>query len=112
MVYVGKAPLRMESEYRSDDDMVFRYKLVDIRELDGKRLLRARGIGDNVLAILTLEGDEPEAVRQIVGRIARLDVAERRSTLVQLQILAGLWRLGRLVKEEANRMPITEHSES
>ncbi len=52
MVYVGEAPLRMESELRGPD-VWFRYRAIDIRELDGDRLLESEEVGDNVIAILT-----------------------------------------------------------
>jgi hypothetical protein len=107
VLYIGKDPLRMSGDYAPNGVLVFRYKVVDIRDLDGKQLLESDGIGDNVLAILTRPGDEREAVRQIVGKIAHLDESERQSRLDQLAILAGLRRLGTLVEEERNRMPIT-----
>ena len=39
LLYVGEAPLRMASELRGDD-VSFRYRAIDIRELDGERLAR------------------------------------------------------------------------
>ena len=51
LLYVGEAPLRMASELRGDD-VSFRYRAIDIRELDGERLLESEGVGDNVIAIL------------------------------------------------------------
>jgi predicted transposase YdaD len=109
VLYVGKAPMRMERTYRSEDDLNFKFDLVDIRELDGERLLHSRGLGDNVLAILTGLGDNPEAVRKIVSRIAKLDDEERQSTLQQLSILAGLREWEPLVREEVDRVPVTEN---
>jgi predicted transposase YdaD len=108
VLYVGKRPLRMTGDYYANGDLVFRYKVVDIRELDGKKLLDSAGIEANILAILARLGDKREAVRQIVGRTAKLDASARRSKLEQLSILAGLRKLEPLVKEEASRMPITE----
>lgn len=108
VLYVGEPPVHMRGDYYANGDLVFRYKVVDIRELDGRKLLDSDGIEDNVLAILARLGDEREAVREIVGRAAKLDLSARRATLEQLSILAGLRHLGRLVKEEASRMPITE----
>jgi hypothetical protein len=45
VLYVGEAPLRMAGEYRPNEDVMFRYKSVDIRELDGERLLHSDGWG-------------------------------------------------------------------
>ena len=98
----------MRGDYYANGELVFRYKVVDIRELDGRKLLDSDGISDNVLAILARLGDKREAVRHIVEKAARLDSSARRAALEQLSILAGLRKLAPLVKEEVNRMPITE----
>jgi len=52
LLYVGDAPLRMETEHRGPD-LWFRYHAVDVRELDGDRLLESDGVGDNIIAVLT-----------------------------------------------------------
>jgi len=49
LLYVGEAPLRMDSELRGPD-VSFRYRLVDLRSLDGDRLLESAEVGDNVIA--------------------------------------------------------------
>src|ERR1017187_2026219 len=76
LLYVGEAPLRMASELRGDD-VWFRYRAIDIRELDGERLLESEEVGDNVIAILARLGDHKDAVRRIVERIAGLVPVER-----------------------------------
>jgi len=89
VLYVGEAPLGMESEL-SGPDVWFRYRMIDIRELDGDRLLESGETGDNVIAILARLRDHKAAVRKIVGRIADLPGAEREAAVSQLLILAGL----------------------
>jgi DNA-binding transcriptional ArsR family regulator len=71
-------------------DVWFRYRVFDIRELDGERLLESEDVGDNVIAILARLRDHKDAVRRIVERIAGLVPAERATALGQLLILAGL----------------------
>jgi hypothetical protein len=105
LLYVGEAPLRMESELRGDD-VWFRYRVFDIRELDGERLLESEDVGDNVIAILARLRDHKDAVRRIVERIAGLVPAERATALGQLLILAGLRHLEETVEWEARKMPI------
>jgi hypothetical protein len=46
------------------------FHLVDIRDLDGEKLLASSNIGDNVLAVLTRLSEQPEVVRRILDRIA------------------------------------------
>src|SRR6266699_564332 len=71
LLYVGEAPLRMDSELRGPD-VWFRYRAIDIRDLDGDRLLESDEVGDNVIAILARLRDHQEAVHRIVERIASL----------------------------------------
>ena len=105
LLYVGEAPMRMESKLRGPD-LSFEYRLIDIRTLDGERLLESRDVGDNVIAILAQLRDHKEAVHRIVGRIAGLAAAERETALAQLTILAGLRHLARTVEQETRNMPI------
>jgi hypothetical protein len=105
LLYVGEAPLRMESELRGDD-VWFRYRAVDIRDLDGDRLLESQEVGDNVIAILARLRDHKDAVRRVVERIAGLVAAERETALGQLLILAGLRHFEEMVEQEARKMPI------
>ena len=107
LLYVGEAPLRMASELRGDD-VWFRYRAIDIRELDGERLLESEEVGDNVIAILARLRDHKDAVRRIVERIAGLVAAERETALGQLLILAGLRHLEETVEREARKMPILD----
>ena len=105
LLYVGEAPMRMESELRGPN-VSFRYRAIDIRDLDGDRLLESEDVGDNVIAILARLRDHKEAVRKIVERIAGLEPAERDTALSQLLILAGLRHLEETVEQEARKMPI------
>ena len=105
LLYVGEAPLRMASELLGPD-LSFRYRVVDIRELDGERLLESDAVGDNVIAILARLRDHRDAVRRIVERIAGLAAAERHAAMTQLLILAGLRHLEETVEWEARKMPI------
>ena len=102
LLYVGEAPLRMESELRRPD-VWLRYSTIDIRNLDGDRLLESPEVGDNVIAILARLRDHKDAVRRIVERIAGLDAAGRETALGQVLILAGLEEA---VEQEARKMPI------
>ena len=105
LLYVGEAPMRMERELRGPD-LLFQYRLIDIRTLDGDRLLESEEVGDNVIAILAQLRNHKEAVRRIVERIAGLAMAERETALAQLTILAGLRHLARTVEQETRKMPI------
>jgi predicted transposase YdaD len=105
VLYVGEAPLGMESAL-SGRELSFRYRTIDIRDLDGDRLLESEETGDNVIAILARLRDKEGAVRKIVGRIAKLPAGERDFAFQQLILLAGLRRLSKTVEKETRTMPI------
>jgi predicted transposase YdaD len=112
VLYVGKAPLRMQSLWREPDsdqpDFLFRYNLVDIRDLDANLLLASPRIEDNVLAILTHLQNQAATVRQILERIASLEPPQRRSALAQLLVISKLRDLAKVVQEETRKMPILD----
>jgi predicted transposase YdaD len=107
LLYVGTAPLRMPAELIGPD-LSFRYRAVDIRDLDGDRLLESDRVGDNVIAILARLHDRQQAVSRILTRIATLGPAERETALTQLIRLAGLRRLEEYVEREARKMPLLD----
>jgi hypothetical protein len=104
-LYVGVEPLRMKNEIAGLDG-AFRFYLVDIRDLDGELLLASDSPGDNVIAILTQLGGQPDAVRRILKRIAEGPAEGRGEALAEFSVLAGLRRLKADVKREARKMPI------
>jgi hypothetical protein len=107
VLYVGEAPLRMRDRVESPDASV-RFHMVDIRDLDGEKLLASSHVGDNVLAVLTRLGERPKVVRRILERIAAGSPEERDQALAELLILARLRRLSGEVAKETSRMPIME----
>jgi hypothetical protein len=107
VLYLGEAPLRMKARVEGLDVSV-RFHLVDIRDLDGKRLLASTNMGDNALAGLTSLSEQPKIVRRILERIAAGSLEERDQALAELLILARLRRLSSEVIQVAEKMPITE----
>ena len=105
VLYVGEARLRMKSSIEGPD-LSFRFHMVDIRDLDGERLLASENMGDNVIAILTRLGGERDAVRRILKRIAGAPAGVRDAALAELFIIAALRRLTDEIKREAKKMPI------
>jgi hypothetical protein len=104
-LYVGEAPLRMKDRVEGPD-VSLRFHLVDIRDLDGERLLASANMGDNVLAVLTSIGDQLKGVRRILERIATGPAAARDEALAELFIIAGLRKIEVEARREAKKMPI------
>jgi predicted transposase YdaD len=105
VLYVGEPPLRMQTELRGPDQW-FRFRAIDVRELDGEELLESVDVGDNVIAVLTRLRDRRAALKRIVARIAELPPEKRRSALDPLLILAGLRKLEPALVEEVRTMPL------
>jgi hypothetical protein len=104
-LYVGEAPLRMKDRVEAPNVFV-RFHLVDIRDLDGERLLASANLGDNVLAVLTRLSERPKVIRRILERIAAGRPAERERALAELFIVSGLRRMEDEARGEARKMPI------
>jgi hypothetical protein len=105
LLYVGDDPIRMEDKLEGSE-VSFRYRIVDIRSLDGEALLASGEVGDNVIAILAKLRDHKEAVHRIVTRIARLQGSQRSEAFGKLMLLAGLRSLEEATEKEARRMPL------
>jgi len=94
VLYVGNESMRMAAELRGAD-VVFRYRLIDIRELDAEPLLASDQPGDNVIAILAQLRDRAGAVERIVQRLAGLEAGARDVYLRLLLISRRVARDGR-----------------
>ena len=105
VLYVGGAPMNMASELAGPHH-ICRYTLTDVRSLDSEGLLQSPLAADNVLAILTRLRHQRAAVRRILARIATLEPGEREAAFSQLLILAGLRKLGNVIRAEVETMPI------
>ncbi len=106
LLYVGDTRANMEATLRGPR-LDYSYRLVDVRELDGERLLRSERVDDNIVALLTRLSNTRQAAHQVLRRIAGLEAGERRSALDRLLILAGLRKaLGKVLEEEATKVPI------
>jgi hypothetical protein len=66
--YVGQEKMRMRARLTSPN-FQFKYKLIDIRDLDEEALLKSPFDNDSILAILTKNKDGRETIRRILARI-------------------------------------------
>src|SRR5882672_10749706 len=88
------------------DNLTFRYRIIDMRELDSEVLLQSPAIEDNLLAILCRLNDNSPAVRRILARIAQLPASRRFNAMSHLLLLSGLRRLEAVIEEETGHMPV------
>ena len=83
----------------------YSYRIVDVRDFNGERLLESPQVGDNIVAILTTLPDRRASIHRIVRRIAGLGPGERESALMRLLILAGLRSLSRKIEKRFGTIP-------
>ncbi len=106
VLYVGSGPMRIPSGIE-EENLKFRYRVVDIREVEAEALLGSESLEDNLLAILCRLTDGRQAVRRILRRVAELPPSERQDAVAKLLILSGLRGMTETVREEVAAMPIT-----
>jgi hypothetical protein len=104
VVYVGSRTLSMASEL-SGPAGHFSYNLVDLRDLDNASLLASRAVSDNVIGLPGRPAG-PEALRRVLGRIARMEPAQRVFYLRSLFVIAGLRGWEDVVEREAKSVPV------
>ena len=107
VLYVGNQQMNMPSALIGPNHFC-RYKMIDIRLLDEEMLLNSPLAGDNIIAILARHKDRRETIRRILARIAKLEAGARDAAFSKLIILAGLRKLGDLVRTEVKHMPILD----
>jgi hypothetical protein len=108
VLYFGLDPLRMPDTLQSRTGALrFHCRMIDIREFSGAELLASESLPDNLLAVLTSDVDQRQAIRQILAKLKKVPSKQRGDHLTQLLIISGMRRLELVVIEEARSvMPI------
>ena len=88
VLYVGPEPIRMPETWQTPT-LAFRFRIVNIRDLDGGPLLESPYWGDNALALLT-NVDISRALEVIFSRIDALNETERGQAAQTIVLLSGL----------------------
>jgi hypothetical protein len=107
VLYVGLAPMRMDGTVRGPH-LQYECRMVDIRELDGERLIESDSLADNVMGVLAGLRDRRAAVRRVLERIQTHDEQTRLTAFRELMILAGLRKIDVIIEQEATTMPLLD----
>jgi hypothetical protein len=86
--------------------MSFRFRVVDLRELDGGRFLQSDAVGDQILSVLMRLKNLRAAIRRILTTITTLGARAREERLGQLMVICGLRGIERKVEEEIKKVPV------
>jgi hypothetical protein len=108
VLYFGREPLAMRDTLESRTGALrFQCQMIDVSQISGVDLLASESLSDNLLAILTSDIDQQQAIRRILEKLKDVPAKQRGDHLTQLLIISGMRRLEPLVKEEARSvMPI------
>ncbi len=106
VLYLGADPWRPAAVI-NEENLHFRYDVIDIRDIDCREMLNSPSLEENILAVLCRLENERATIREILRRIDRMPPKARTDALTRLVILSGLRHLEPLVHEESNDMAIT-----
>jgi len=110
VLYIGDEPCRISASLE-EEDLIYRYRVIDIREIPCDVLLESERAEDLVIAFLCRITDKSELFRRLKERLENLDSRERADFLAKILTILGLRPM---LKEEVlsfvkevGRMPIT-----
>jgi hypothetical protein len=86
--------------------MSFRFRVVDLRELDGELFLASNSVGDQILSVLMRVKNLTAAIRRVLATIATLEARAREEALGQLMVICGLRGIETEVEEEIHKVPV------
>ncbi len=111
VVYVGNEKLRMKSSLKIKN-LVFKYEILDIRQIDCKLLLESPDPMDRLLACLCKVEDEVYLIEKLIKTMEGMNDEERKDYLLKALTLTELRPNLRIrLTEEVKPMPIVVRPE-
>jgi len=111
VVYVGNEKLRMKSSFKIKN-LVFKYEILDIRQIDCKVLLESPDPMDRLLACLCKVEDEVYLIEKLIKTMEGMNEEERKDYLLKALTLTELRPNLRIrLTEEVKPMPIVVRPE-
>ncbi|WPM31704.1 hypothetical protein IAE16_07720 [Hydrogenobacter sp. T-2] len=111
VVYVGNKKLRMKTSLKIKN-LVFRYEILDIRQIDCRVLLESPDPMDRLLACLCKVEDEVYLIEKLIKTMESMNEEERKDYLLKALTLTELRPNLRIrLTEEVKHMPIVVRPE-
>ncbi len=111
LVYVGNRKLRMKTSLKIKN-LVFRYEILDIRQIDCRVLLESPDPMDRLLACLCKVEDEVYLIEKLIKTMEGMNEEERKDYLLKALTLTELRPNLRIrLTEEVRHMPIVVRPE-
>ncbi|MBF0345567.1 MAG: hypothetical protein HQL06_15235 [Nitrospirae bacterium] len=105
LLYVGDKELRMGKGIELEC-LQFKYRSMDIREINCVELMDSGELGDVLLSILCKTEDTKGTIRGIVTRSYPMPTKERETYILKLLNLSRLRGLTNTIKKEVKNMPV------
>jgi hypothetical protein len=105
VLFVGNGKLTMKPVLEAPG-MSYHYDQLDIRQLDGGKLIASGQISDNLLGVLAKLDDATQGIRKVLRKIAKLGVGKRNAALSLLFAAAEIRSLQHTVSEEVRKVPV------
>ncbi len=111
VVYVGNEKLRMKSSLKIKN-LVFKYEILDIRQIDCKILLESQDPVDRIMACLCKVEDEGYLIEKLLETLEGMEEEQRKDYIMKLLTLTELRPKLRIrLSEEVKHMPIVVRPE-
>ncbi|QID32402.1 hypothetical protein [Pampinifervens florentissimum] len=111
VVYVGNEKLRMKSSLKIKN-LVFKYEILDIRQIDCKILLESQDPVDRIMACLCKVEDEGYLIEKLLETMEGMEEEQRKDYIMKLLTLTELRPKLRIrLSEEVRHMPIVVRPE-
>lgn len=110
VLYMGREPLRMECEFASPS-MLYRFEIINLRELEAGPLLASEDWADNVLALLA-KGDANRVLETLLPRLGAMQSSEQHWASATLLLLSGILGIEQSVNkrlQEAGMIDLMEN---
>lgn len=105
--WVGDGKVGVTGGLDHAPDLLYQYRVIDVREMEPTFLLEGADPSEWIFAILCKWRDPKLGIAEILRRLATLPADERREGIVQLLILSGLRGWKTIVQTEVDNMPIS-----
>jgi hypothetical protein len=96
VLYLGRQPMRMTSTY-SAPDLQYRFRIVNLRQMEAAPLLDSADLTDNILAFLA-KGSPEKALDVVLPRIRALQGPDQDLATGTITLLSGILGLERTLK--------------
>ena len=110
VLYIGREPLRMPDQYTTAA-LSFRYKIVNLRELDAEPLLASADWVDNVLALLA-KGSPDRVLEVVLPRIRAMSGADQELAAGALTLLSGILGMEEILNERLREIGMIDVMEN